>query len=117
VTAVIITGSDVFADSDPSHPVASVKRVGTADGPKFRVLLPGEDIGLMGERTRHDFDEYDEAVAWASDIAALVEADPRLASPAAYHRAAELSVAQARIEELEAALAAAKETDAQHQAG
>lgn len=87
----IVVGVDVFADSDLERPCAAVRRVG---GGLYRVMLSGE--------MHQDFEDIEAALAYADEIAALVEADPTLHSPQAVHANALLAVANARIAELEA---------------
>lgn len=98
----ITVAVDVFADSDLERPCAAVRRVG---GGMYRVLLPGE-------AERNVFDDFETALAFAEEIASLVEADPTLHSPHAVHANALLAqereasrAKDARIAELEAALA------------
>lgn len=91
---VVITGVDVFAGIDPTRPVASIQRVGAG---KYRVRLLTEG----GVIDREDHDDYDTALAFAEQIADLVDADP--ANPAhitvSMHRVAQL---QQQLAELKA---------------
>lgn len=69
---VIITGADIYSESDPQHAVAQVTRAG---GDRYKVTLPdGKPLAKLGDDKY--FATYEGAVAAAGDYAAAFDASP-----------------------------------------
>lgn len=113
----VVCAVDVFSEVDKERPCCAIRRMGAG---RYQVLLPSEPLQRDPETREitnlHDFDTIKEALDWADEIAALVDADPTLTGPYAIHANNLLEAARVesqtkdlRIAELEAALTRAGE--------